>query len=204
MTQNLISASTHPSGSLSIYPELNKSSADYEEIAENEQLVLLKRYVKLEEKLKQVESRQVATESITTDWVMSLENRIKMMEKDSQELELEKKYLRLNIEILSEIGTLQNNWNNYGASKFNQELIFKCLRIITNTKLKFQPEIFPTASQSIQFEYEPDDQHYLEIEVFNDRIKIYSRVNNEIRQSDNLIVEEVIGEINQFQFEYGC
>lgn len=191
------------SGSTYLYPATNKSSSEYEDMNDSEHLILLKRSIQLEEKLKYIESRQFTTESVTTDWMMGLENRIKTIEKDSHNLELEKKFLRLNVDILSEIGELQDNWNNYGAQKFNQELIFKCLRIINSTNLKFQPEIFPTANQSIQFEYEPDDQHYLEVEIFNDHIKIYGRVNAEIRQSDNLTVEEVIDEINQFQSEYG-
>jgi len=151
-----------------------------------------------EEKLKYVENRQLAMESTTTDWVVDIENRLHRLE----QLNNEKERLKYNIDLLSEIGQLQNNWNQYGSEKFKQELVFKCLKIIIHTDLIYQPEIFPTARQSIQFEYEPDDNHYLEIEVFEDKIKLYCRENENISKNPNLPIEEAIKEINEFQSKF--
>lgn len=193
MNKNLSPTATNSSGSLSSYEDSTPYSSDFE---------ITKEDIRLKEKLKQLEIRQTAMASVTTDWMMDLESRMKLVEKASESLEEEKKYLRENIEILSEIGELEDNWNNYGAPKFNQSLIFKCLRIITSSNLKFQPEIFPTARQSIQFEYEPDDYHYFEIEIFIDRIKIYSRIKNDIIKMDNLTEEQAISEMNKFQLKF--
>lgn len=193
INKNLSNTLTNSSGSLSSYEDVTQDFSDFE---------VIKKSIRLEEKLKQLEIRQTAIESATTDWMMDLESRMKLVEKASESLEEEKKYLRENVEVLSEIGELQDNWNNYGAPKFNQSLIFKCLRIITSSNLKFQPEIFPTARQSIQFEYEPDDHHYFEIEIFIDRIKIYSRIKNDIIKMDHLTEDQAINEMNKFQLKF--
>ena len=149
-----------------------------------------------------LERRQLAIESTATDWVVDFENRLHRLEKENEELNNEKERLKFNIDLLSEIGQLQDNWNQYGADKIKQELIFKCLRIVNHTDLIFQPEIFPTARQSIQFEYEPSENHYLEIEVFEDIIKLYCRKKGDIRKIPNLSIENTIKEINEFQSEF--
>lgn len=156
----------------------------------------------IEEKLKYIENRQLAMESTTTDWVIGIENRLHRLEQKNKELNNEKELLKYNIDLLSEIGQLQDNWNQYGSEKFKQELVFKCLRIIIHTDLIYQPEIFPTARQSIQFEYEPDDNHYLEIEIFEDKIKLYCRENENIRKIPNLSTVKTIKEINEFQSQF--
>lgn len=156
----------------------------------------------LEEKLDYLERRQLVSESTATDWVVDFENRLHRLEKEDEELNNEKERLKNNIDLLSEIGQLQDNWNQYGSEKFKQELVFKCIKIIIHTDLIYQPEIFPTARQSIQFEYEPDDNHYLEIEIFEDKIKLYCREDENIRKIANLSIEETINEINEFQSQF--
>ena len=64
------------------------------------------------------------------------------------------------------------NWNDNGASTFDT----KHLEIVKGilVMLKVQPEVFPTANNSIQFEYEKDNGDYLEFEIFADnRIHSY-------------------------------
>jgi len=179
------------------------SSITTDEIMEREEyhIVLRNNYI-LTERLARLENRQRKSESTATDWIIDIESRIRNLESRNEEVNNEKKQLSINVDILSEIGQLQNNWNQYGADKFKQELIFKCLKIINHTDLRFQPEIFPTAQQSIQFEYEPDDNHYLELEIFEDRIKLYCRVYSEIRKNSNLTTDETIKEINEFQSRF--
>jgi hypothetical protein len=178
-------------------------STTTDEIMEREEnhKVLKNNYI-LTKRLSRLENRQRKSESTTTDWIIDIESRITNLEGRNEEVNNEKKQLRINVDILSEIGQLQNNWNQYGADKFKQELIFKCLKIINHTDLQFQPEIFPTAQHSIQFEYEPDDNHYLELEIFEERIKLYLRVNSEIRKMSNLTTDETIKEINEFQSRF--
>ena len=149
------------------------------------------------ENFKYLENNQKTQISTTTEWVMEIEERLDQAM--NSDLEREKALLRENVDILSEIGQWGDNWNNYGAKKFSQELIFKCLQIINAGNLNYQPDIFPTARESIQLEYEPDSEHYLEVEVFIDTIKVYKRIKNEKYKFPNLSTEELFELINEFQ-----
>lgn len=80
-------------------------------------------------------------------------------------LPIENNKLEENIEKLIEFSKFENNWAGYNAEKFTQGLIKKVENIIK--KLKYQPNIFPTGSGSIQLEYYKDDYNFLEMEVFN-------------------------------------
>ena len=64
---------------------------------------------------------------------------------------------------LDMIASLDDNWNNNGAKAFSSSLIMKTRNIISS--LNIQPEIFPTACESIQLEYTKPDGSYLEIEI---------------------------------------
>lgn len=74
--------------------------------------------------------------------------------------------LQRNILRLEEIASLPENWNNNGASSFSQEHISKMKNILL--ALPVQPLVFPTARNSIQFEYEKQNGDYLEFELFED------------------------------------
>lgn len=69
---------------------------------------------------------------------------------------------------LDEIAELEEDWNGYGAKAFSRELIDKCKGIIND--LEFQPKIFPTGRQSVQFQYELEDRSYLEFEIFGEKV----------------------------------
>lgn len=158
---------------------------------------------KLREQVRHLAVRQDALESTATDWVMGLHERVAELEnKYSLEIDNEKQLLRKNIKNLSEIGQFQDNWNQYGAKKFSQELVFKCMQIITSTDLSFQPEIYPTARRSIQMEYEPDRNHYFEIEVFDNSIKLYAKELGEENKKENLSIDDTIRELNDFQTRF--
>lgn len=72
--------------------------------------------------------------------------------------------VRNNLSLLSEIALLEDNWNNNGATGFSESLINRCRESVKN--LVHQPDIFPTADTSIQFEWEKTQGEYLEIELF--------------------------------------
>lgn len=65
------------------------------------------------------------------------------------------------------MGNLSYNWDGYGAKPFNFELINKCKKIVRI--LSYQPDIYPTGRQSIQFQYELSNKSYLEFEIFNNK-----------------------------------
>lgn len=73
-----------------------------------------------------------------------------------------------NLKKLKAISKLNDNWNDNNAKKFSSKLISVSKKILRN--IKRQPEIFPTANNSIQMEYELTDGSYLEFEIFKDKI----------------------------------
>ena len=70
--------------------------------------------------------------------------------------------LRDNLDRLNMIEQLEDNWNGEGASAFSRELVVKVRNIVL--KLNLQPEVFPTARDSIQLEHYINKK-YLEFEV---------------------------------------
>ncbi len=69
--------------------------------------------------------------------------------------------LEENLMKLDSFKELENDWNGYGAEPFNEEHIEKVKFLVS--LLKIQPEIYPTARNSIQLEYGE-----LEYEIFSD------------------------------------
>ena len=69
---------------------------------------------------------------------------------------------------LSEIAALPNNWNLNEAPAFSEQIILLCKNIVRS--LTRQPDIFPTANESIQMEWENVHGDYLEIEIFENGI----------------------------------
>lgn len=68
-----------------------------------------------------------------------------------------------NIKKLETIAMLQDNWNANGAKAFSANLISKVRNIIVF--LEIQPEVFPTACESLQLEYDKQDGSHMEIEL---------------------------------------
>lgn len=74
---------------------------------------------------------------------------------------------------LLEIEQLQDNWNGNGANCFSESILLFARKIVMSSLI--QPAIFPTARDSIQFEYENESGDYLELELFeNERVKMFS------------------------------
>ena len=76
-----------------------------------------------------------------------------------------------NLKRLSEIEKLPDNWNKNGADRIPEEII-KTVRKLLMT-LEFQPEIFPTACDAVQLEWENKKDEYLEMEILEDSINIF-------------------------------
>lgn len=96
-----------------------------------------------------------------------------------------------------EIEKLEDNWNGNGATSFSGHLLSAAKNLVMT--LSVQPAIFPTARDSIQFEYEKDTGDYLEIELFeNDRVKVFSYQDNVASTIDNIAFSEVNKVVNEF------
>jgi hypothetical protein len=68
-----------------------------------------------------------------------------------------------NLKKIETIAALNDNWNANGAKAFSPSLIKKVRSIIT--LLDIQPEVFPTACESLQLEYDKQDGSHMEIEL---------------------------------------
>lgn len=80
-----------------------------------------------------------------------------------------------NLYLLRSFLDLEYNWNDNGADPFSHNLISYAQSLVLD--LIRQPDVFPTARQSIQFEYENENNDYLEIEIFKDKMEIYIELN---------------------------
>ena len=69
-----------------------------------------------------------------------------------------------NLETLESIRALQKNWNENQAEPFSDALVNKVIALVKT--LSFQPQIFPTAEESIQLEFDNEKGDYLEFELF--------------------------------------
>lgn len=108
-----------------------------------------------------------------------------------------KKELYNNLKKLKGISDLKDNWNDNNAKKFSPELISIVKNILEN--IIEQPEIFPTANNSIQMEYELIDNSYLEFEIFEDKIiclevpqRNYSKYKEQIIPNNIKIINNIV------------
>lgn len=74
-----------------------------------------------------------------------------------------KKAIDKNIEKLTKIEEMKENWNGYSSAPFSHAFISFIKNEIR--KLEIQPQIFPIADGKLQLEYDRNDGGYLEFEV---------------------------------------
>ncbi len=69
---------------------------------------------------------------------------------------------------------LEHNWNNNGAEPITEDVIIKATSVLPLFyKYINTLEVFPTARNSIQFEYENEKYKQIELEVFSDHIEYF-------------------------------
>jgi len=78
-----------------------------------------------------------------------------------------------NIGTIHSFADLARGWNGYDAPPFDATLLNHCIKLIKILEPRFQPDVFPTARNSIQFEYEDKHGRYLEIEIFEDHYEYF-------------------------------
>lgn len=82
--------------------------------------------------------------------------------------------LRKSLLKLDEIKSLKRNWNGNNAKPISKRIICNARTLVIN--LNKQPQIFPTANESIQFEYDGVNNSYLELQVTKKKIIAYYKV----------------------------
>ena len=77
-----------------------------------------------------------------------------------------------NLEKLRRIASLKENWNGNGAPAIPPEVISKVEKLIH--VLPIQPEIFPTAMRTIQFEFDNSRHDHMELEIgVSDKVELF-------------------------------
>lgn len=105
--------------------------------------------------------------------------------------EQQKNYTKLN-----ELASYKSDWNGNGADPFLPELIEKCKEIIN--ELTYQPEIYPTAIDAIQFEYNKPDGSYIEFEIYLDKANVYQKDASGNESTRTISLNEVKKEVDAF------
>lgn len=115
-------------------------------------------------------------------------------EKDSMEiLKLVDNMNKLNLFL-----NFEQNWNGNGADPFSTTLINRVGNILNH--LRHQPQVFPTANDSIQLEYEKENGEYLEFEIFENGNIHMLKVDSDDREyeEDNVDLNTIIGLVGDF------
>lgn len=101
------------------------------------------------------------------------------------------------------IARLDDNWNGNYASKFGENLLMFVREIVM--RLEIQPIIYPTARDSVQFEYENIYGDYLEFEIFDDKvIKMFLLLNDGTIKKSVISREVINKEVKQFYGRKVC
>lgn len=108
----------------------------------------------------------------------------------------------LNLEKIYRFASYTNNWDGYGAPPIDKNVIDKSIKFIFEKNLITQPSVFPTGRGTIQFEFEPDENHYMEIEIFKNYLNCLSIVYSEEEELKKLDLAEIIKKVNGFQSEF--
>ena len=101
-----------------------------------------------------------------------------------------------NISTLSSFIELEENWNDYGAIKFDKTYISSAINLLN--RIKPQPEIFPSANGRILCEYDKPNGEHLSFDYFSDK-----KINVLIEKNGRTIMKRVndkrlINIINKF------
>lgn len=101
--------------------------------------------------------------------------------------------LEENLERLQQISILAFNWDGEGARSFDKELINTVVNLIE--KISLQPQIFPTARDSIQLEYDKTNGDYLEFEIFTNKTQMFYLGHDGVhyeREIDNTLIGKLV------------
>ncbi len=93
-----------------------------------------------------------------------------------------------NMDKLEVIRRLKDGWNGNGAPAFSDEIVDKVVGLVKGVSL--QPEIFPTALNTIQLEYDNSRHDHMEIDVGeSDVAQIYIFMRNGEERYEEITVD---------------
>jgi hypothetical protein len=91
---------------------------------------------------------------------------------------------------LKELSDLPFNWNGNNAEPFAKEVLTRAQIVLDYFNGFVYLKMFPTAQQSIQFEFQNSNKNYLEIEVFTDKILGFATIGKEERTFEISEIED--------------
>lgn len=109
------------------------------------------------------------------------------------------------IESIKSISSLSDNWNNFGTSKINSEIIVNSLKIIQSLPPSIlnylKPEnIYPTKTGTIVMDWEIDDNNILSLEIAKKSVGYFVEMNGvdykEVEKIDAEDISLIISSIN--------
>jgi hypothetical protein len=84
---------------------------------------------------------------------------------------------------LNQIKNLEFNWNGNKAEAFSEEVCNRAKLFLNKLKeCSYAVSVFPTACNSIQFEAVNQKEEYIEAEVFEDKIMLYTESDDKTRE----------------------
>jgi len=98
--------------------------------------------------------------------------------------------------------SLEEGWDGYDAPPVPKSVIDRAINIVSHPELKNQPEVFPTARESVQLEYHKPNENYLEIEVFSDYFNIYEDFCGSEKEEELKDINSVVRVINEFHSRF--
>ena len=79
---------------------------------------------------------------------------------------------------IQQINALEKNWNGYQADPIPSHVVESAINLLYKlARYSDQISIFPTAAKSIQFEASFNSDSYVEIEIGEENISLYSECN---------------------------
>ncbi|MCR5124236.1 MAG: hypothetical protein K6B43_03470 [Treponema sp.] len=104
-----------------------------------------------------------------------------------------------NIKKLNKIASLETGWNGDDANSFSDSFLNRVRAILLS--IENQPEIFPTAADSIQMEFDGKKNSYLEIQIRDsDTAEVYEVSRNGEEYSYEIVAsEQTISQIAKLQ-----
>jgi len=121
---------------------------------------------------------------------------LKKQQQDLFQIELQK---NKNLSILLSFGALSPEWNGANCLPFTFPVLQKAAAFINHKNLRFQPDVFPTGRNSVQFEYEKRNGDYLEIELFENKCSLFIIENGVEKEFENYFIDSAVELINEFQ-----
>lgn len=107
--------------------------------------------------------------------------------------------LENNLKKLDKFEKYEDNWDGYGAFKYNKELLNDLRKLLP--KLSRQPQVFPSASGIVQMEYRGGNCELMIIRYSNknqlEAIKFYKN-----DKAEEFLIDNNLESINKFIKEY--